>query len=156
MKCYLDTNAVRQISKIKFFNEYSIFTSALSIFEIISGINTEKEYIKRKNILHAIEKSDLTILWELPRLTVIKSFNLPFNETDTEATKIMMNKIINSSDYNDMLKIRFNLGGEDYTIETFHSHDEDINKITFDTINNAIQNTTQIESILPQKNQTTF
>jgi hypothetical protein len=144
MKCYLDTNAVRQISKIQFTNEYEIFTSALSIFEIISGINTE-EYIKRKNILNTIENSGLNILWELPRATMIKSFGLPFNETDTQATKIMMNKIINSADYNSMLKVRFNLGGEDYTIETFCSHDNNINEITQETINNAMQNTTKVE-----------
>ncbi|RXK03579.1 hypothetical protein [Halarcobacter bivalviorum] len=139
MTYYLDTNCVRQIKKVKSLNKHYFFTSALSIFEIISGINSQKEYEKRKNILYSINKSDLTILWELPRKVLIKSFNLPFNDTDSEATKIMMHKIIDSDSYQDALKISFNLGGEDYILKTFIEHDQDINDVIQKNINNNIQ-----------------
>lgn len=141
MKCYLDTNCVRQINKFKDFGKYDVFTSALSIFEIISGIDSEKEYIKRKNILKSIQNSKLNILWELPITMMIKSFGFPISTTDVNATEIMMNKIIESSTYDDMLKIRFNLGGEDYILETFTNHDNEINSYTQFKMNDNIQKT---------------
>lgn len=130
MKCYLDTNCVRWINKFKNFDKYDVFTSALSIFEIISGIDSEEEYIKRKNILKSIQNSKLNILWELPITMMIKAFGFSIINTDVNSTKIMMNKIIESSNYDDILKIRFNLGGKDYILTTFTNHDNEINSYT--------------------------
>lgn len=136
---YLDTNSVRQINKLESFKNHKIFTSALSIFEIISGINCEDEYFKRKNILNSINKSNLIILWELPRLVLTKAFNLPFIDTDSEAIKIMMKKILDSESYQDLLIVRFNLGAEDYLLDTFIKHDQDVNETVKNSLNISIK-----------------
>lgn len=140
MRYYLDTNCVRQISKCGPFGKNEVFTSALSIFEIISGITSEKEYSIRKNILKAIKKSDLKILWKLPSAIMVESFNLPskYLFEDSESAKIMMDEIIKSNDYVEFLDLKFNLGGEDYTYKTFIDHDNEINLVSKESINYSI------------------
>lgn len=61
---------------------------------------------------------------------MIKAFGFSIINTDVNSTKIMMNKIIESSNYDDILKIRFNLGGKDYILTTFTNHDNEINSYT--------------------------
>lgn len=44
-KYYLDTSTVRQYSnKLEKFKNKNIFTSILVIFELLSGVNNEKEF----------------------------------------------------------------------------------------------------------------
>ena len=48
-KYYLDTSTVRQYSnKLEKFKNKNIFTSILVIFELLSGVNNEKEFFLRK------------------------------------------------------------------------------------------------------------
>lgn len=138
MRCYLDTNCVRQIRRFDCFGEHDFFTSALAVFEIISGINSEEEYTKRKNILKTLQDSSLNILWDLPRTVVLKAFGLTSDDMDVIATKNMMVKIINSSDYEEVLELKLNFGGEDYTIENFINHDDAINETIKQSINDGI------------------
>ncbi|MGK0256425.1 MAG: hypothetical protein ACI81I_001042 [Arcobacteraceae bacterium] len=139
MKFYFDTNSVRQFINLKNYQNHSIFTSELAIHEIISGINSEEEYKKRKSILTSIQNSNIEVLWQLPRTVMIEVFDLEYEDTDVKATEVMMNEIIKTNSYNEIFSISYNLGGEDYTINTFIDFDNHINQFIQSTINEGIQ-----------------
>ena len=139
MKFYLDTNCVRQFVNLKDYDNHHIFTSELAIHEIISGINSEEEYKKRKNILISIKNSNMKILWESPRTIMIEVFDLGYKDADVKATEIMMNEIIQSKNYQEIFSISYNLGGEDYTIHTFIDFDNSINESIQAMINEGIK-----------------
>jgi len=67
MKYYLETNALRSLSKdfYKSENITNCFTSGLSIVELISGLNENEYYIRRKVLCNLIN-SNIDIDWELP------------------------------------------------------------------------------------------
>ncbi len=71
---YLETNALYSISKIK--DEYlpQSFTSALAIFEIISGLKPEN-YNRSRAILKTIQSRKLQVVWSMPEHLVVSSFD---------------------------------------------------------------------------------
>ena len=63
-KYYLDTSTVRQYSnKLEKFKNKNIFTSILVIFELLSGVNNEKEFFLRKSVIKNLCKSNIQIDW---------------------------------------------------------------------------------------------
>ena len=63
-KYYLDTSTVRQYSnKLEKFKKKNIFTSILEIFELLSGVNNEKEFFLRKSVIKNLCKSNIQIDW---------------------------------------------------------------------------------------------
>ncbi len=142
MKFYLDTNIVREILKHSLPKDfdYELFTSELVIGELISGIVSEDKYIKRKNILKKIIEKNISIIWESPRTLLIKSFDLPLDDTDAKATQIMMTKVIESKSYEELKNISFCVENSlPYTLETFINFDNTMNKDIQNIINKAIK-----------------
>lgn len=142
MTFYLDTNALREILSFDMsrFSGHQIFTSELVIGELISGIVTEDEYIKRRNILKKIQEKNINILWESPKTLFIKEFALKEEDTDVEATKLMMERIIKTSNYQELKDIEFTIkGSEPYTLDIFIDFDDRTNKGMQEYINMCIQ-----------------
>lgn len=74
---YLDTVTIRKLSKELPQLKHNCFTSALSIFELISGIS-EKEFYIRKQVLKNLFDSQVPIIWELPE--AMKAYAFPIIE----------------------------------------------------------------------------
>lgn len=77
MKYYLDTVILRKLSKNLHQFKDNSFTSALSVFELISGIS-EKEFSIRKQVVKNLFDSGITIVWDLPE--AMKAFAFPIIE----------------------------------------------------------------------------
>lgn len=125
MKFYFDTNCIRQLPKIPANSMCTVVTSFLAVFETISGMNSEHEFEKRRVILQRLRQSDVNVIWESPRSLLIRTFRLAEDDTDVEATKTMMNRIVDLDSFNDLKSIKFRIGkSEDYTIDTFRQFDK--------------------------------
>lgn len=105
MKYYLETNALYSIAKITKKRNY-LFTSVLSLYEIVSGINCEN-YEKRKNILIKIMSSSIHFDWDMPEKIIFDSFdvtiNFEFCEKRIESLKNLINRIILSNKYDEFI-----------------------------------------------------
>lgn len=68
-KYYLDTSTVCQYSnKLEKFKNKNIFTSILVIFELLSGVNNEKEFFLRKSVI----KIYVNLIFKLTGLFILK------------------------------------------------------------------------------------
>lgn len=86
-KLYLDTVAVRRLSKDLINHSESCFTSIFTILELLSGIS-EKEYNIRKTVLVNLFKSGIEIDWRMPIEVIMKSFKI-----DERPNSILANDI---------------------------------------------------------------
>ena len=90
---YLDTSAVRALSgKRELFSGGQVFTSILTILELLDGCEDEIEYRKRKAALETMFSAKLAIAPEMPLVNVAKSFaEIAANYTilNTEAETMM-------------------------------------------------------------------
>ncbi|WP_272570261.1 hypothetical protein [Providencia sp. PROV255] len=59
MKAYLDTNILRQLTKIPENPNVELFCSQLGIMELIAGMTSDKEYAIRKSALENIKNVEL-------------------------------------------------------------------------------------------------
>ncbi|OBP14492.1 hypothetical protein A5320_12040 [Rheinheimera sp. SA_1] len=85
-----------------------------------------------------IQESGIKIIWESPKTIMTRVFGFDLEDTDVEATRKMMDEIVLSKNYQDLKDVRFNLGGEDYTLETFIEYDYNFSLSTKSVINSAI------------------
>jgi hypothetical protein len=96
MKYYFETNALYSIGKIQKKYIDSIYTSILSLYELVSGIRNDN-FTKRKNILNNILNSSITIEWDMPEKIIFDSFGVTkdyeYEEHRVEPLKIIINKI---------------------------------------------------------------
>lgn len=107
---YLETNALFAISKIG--QEYvtESFTSALSLLELIAGLDTKpKRFDQTKRILSTVKEKQLAIEWVLPQYFLFYMFDLAKPHTlvdkriDTLAT--LMNCLIKSDSLDEFLEM---------------------------------------------------
>lgn len=125
MKFYFDTNCVRRIAQVPESSKCAVVTSFLSVFETISGINSEQDFYLRRSVLKRLRERGVEIIWESPRSLLIRAFNLGEIDTDVKATEIMMDKIIELDSFDDLGLIKFRVGNsEEYTIDTFRQFDD--------------------------------
>ncbi|TOK15525.1 hypothetical protein CGI24_23960, partial [Vibrio parahaemolyticus] len=95
MKYYLDTNVLYNLKKASPSVVDKSFTSCLSIFELISGIDSSEKFIRRKRALEAVAKSNINIVWELPKNRIERSFGLAVDNSDAKATRFFFEQLIN-------------------------------------------------------------
>lgn len=101
MRYYLDTVAIRKLSKDLNDLKESCYTSALCIFELISGIN-QKEFSARKKAMENLFASEIAIIWELPE--AMKTYAFPIVEIIEHRTPGLRNlslQLLDSTDFDD-------------------------------------------------------
>ena len=96
MKYYLETNSLRKLnSSLEVLKENS-FTSALSIFELISGIR-EQDFHIRKCVLENIFKSHIEIIWAFPEEITVNAFpGMEYEEERVNPLKKICGDLIES------------------------------------------------------------
>lgn len=104
MKYYLETNSLRKLNnRLNDIKEIS-FTSALSIFELISGIR-EQDFHIRKGVIESIFKFELEVIWLLPEEVTVNAFpGMEFQEDRIAPLKKLCQYLIESKNMNDFLK----------------------------------------------------
>lgn len=94
MQYYLETNSIRQLAgKISDY-DCEVFTSELSIFELISGIDSFEKYNRRRNILMKIADSKIRIDWSTYKEKAHHSYGIPCFDKRKYITEIMMNVMV--------------------------------------------------------------
>ena len=144
---YFDTNSIRRRSSLDDSCLANIIISQLSIYEIISGITSEDEFYKRKQVLKRIELNFKNIIWESPKSLIIKAFNLKGVDEDVEVTKIMMTAILHCESFKSLKDIRVIVLGYEYTIEHFIWYDNIFTNYVLAKTKNAISNTDKIQRL---------
>lgn len=120
MRYYLDTVTIRKLSKELSSIKKICYTSALCIFEIISGIN-KIEYTVRKKALVNLFASGIKIIWEMPE--AMKTYAFPIIEIEESRTKGLRNlcsKLLNSSNFEEFIS---STKDELYSLDFFYDLD---------------------------------
>ncbi|KQX10980.1 hypothetical protein ASC72_21155 [Flavobacterium sp. Root420] len=103
MRYYLDTVAIRKLSRELNGIKDRCYTSALCIFELISGIN-QKEFSARKKALENLFNSGIQIIWELPEAMKTYAFPLvEIQESRTPGLKMLSNHLLKSADIDEFI-----------------------------------------------------
>lgn len=101
MSYYLDTVAIRKLSKELFTLNKRCYTSALCIFEIISGIK-QSEYEARKKALVNLFNSGIPIIWALPEAMKTNAFPIvEIIEHRTWGLRNILLQLLDSTDFDD-------------------------------------------------------
>jgi len=97
-KAYLDTSAIIALSQKLAKIAPICYTSALAVFEIISGIN-EKKFSRRRGVINSIFSSNIQIDWRMPNEIICSAFpNVERRvQSEGEIIKEVANKICKAS-----------------------------------------------------------
>jgi len=141
MRYYLETNSLRTLSsRLESLNE-NVFTSALSIFELISGIK-DQDFLIRKSVIKNIFKSGIEIIWLLPEEITVNAFpGLEFQEDRIIALKKLCQYLIDSHSMKDFL--RKGSKGK-YNLDFFKNLDKQYSNRFLESITKGNQNLKQI------------
>lgn len=120
MKYYLDTVTLRKLSKNLRDLKDNSFTSALTIFELISGIS-EREFNIRKQVLKNLFDSNIKIIWDLPE--AVKASAFPIIEI-VESRVIGLQSICRQLIKSENLKTLISDLDEIYNVDFFKKLDE--------------------------------
>ena len=122
---YLETNSLRKLNNKLFEIQEKCYTSALSIFELISGISQQQFEIRKKVISNSI-LSELHINWDFPEKIKIDSFpNLEIEEQRVDDLKQLCDFLINSNDLQEFIKFSNDLT---HNLDFFNSLDSKYSK----------------------------
>ncbi|MBL0634537.1 hypothetical protein [Aeromonas dhakensis] len=124
MKAYLDTNILRQLSRVSKSHKIELICSQLGIMELIAGMTSEKEYNIRKSALIKILEMDVSIIWESIATLQSKAFSINITDYDVPATKYLMDEIIKTKSLSEAQNIKISLGGNTYSISTLSNYDD--------------------------------
>lgn len=130
MRYYLDTSALRKNANeiLNYSDKKKIFTSSLTIFELISGIS-ENEYMIRKTTLKKILDSNIFIDWNFFKKKMFEAFKIPYFDIEGYLIKKMAEFISTSESFEDVVSKRIYISEKDYyTLENFKALDHDISK----------------------------
>ncbi len=99
---YLETNSLRtllpRLSQPKF--KDNSFTSITSLIELVSGINSQKEFDLRKKIISKVKDSGIAIDFELPEDRFLKSFGIRVIADHQQFTINTINTLLTIDDFN--------------------------------------------------------
>ncbi|MCY6356214.1 hypothetical protein [Clostridium sp. ZS2-4] len=128
MKYYLETNAIRHLSKYlgKLSNE-CIFTSYLTIFELLSGIVDNKSFIVRKNILKSVIDSKIEIDWSTLKERLHHAHKIDYFDKEKIIAQIMVDIVLESESYEQLDELSEKKGFQ-YRIESFQLLDQEISE----------------------------
>lgn len=104
MKYYLETNSLRKLNnRLGDIKEIS-FTSALSIFELVSGIR-EQDFHIRKGVIETIFNTELEVIWLFPEEVTVNAFpGMEFQEDRIKPLKKLCQYLIESKNISSFLK----------------------------------------------------
>ncbi|UHG93420.1 hypothetical protein [Spirosoma oryzicola] len=129
MNYYLDTNAVYNINQIPSQKLADCYTSYLAYFELISGINDQKDFQRRQSILRKASNSRIKVVYQTPSQMMHNSFNLGYEIVpyELEALRNLVNVIVEATDFATLQQsIEYN--NIDYGISYFNNLDNIIGK----------------------------
>ena len=127
-KYYLDTSTVRQYSnKLEKFKNKNIFTSILVIFELLSGVNNEKEFFLRKSVIKNLCKSNIQIDWSFYIEKMYQSFGIKYISIESVVIKEFFKKILLCNTFQEFKDFRVYINNGDYYLfESIKSFDDNI------------------------------
>jgi len=104
-KYYLDTVAVRRLSKVLANCARTSYTSVFTVLELLSGIS-EDQYSARKAALTNLFNSGMEIDWRMPMEIILESFKINERPDGISADDIkkIANELIASSSYKDFVE----------------------------------------------------
>lgn len=121
MRYYLDTVAVRTLSKELPKLRNNSFTSALVILELISGLS-EREYTIRKQVIKNLLINRFPIVWKLPETIKAEAFPIiEINESRTHGLLKICFELIRSENLETLI---LNTKNETYNIDFFKELDK--------------------------------
>lgn len=124
---YFETNAIRSLGRT--LGNYSFRTSHLSLIEIITGINNEREFSIRKKCLFQIKESNYSIDSLLPEYKLFASFGFNVKRESDEFYQKTQNLI----DY--LMKVdRFEEVTDDAHFKLLLQYDQNSNNLWSDAI----------------------
>ncbi|MBE4071258.1 hypothetical protein HJ122_24245 [Vibrio parahaemolyticus] len=145
MKYYLDTNVLYNLKKASPSVVDKSFTSCLSIFELISGIDSSEKFIRRKRALEAVAKSNINIVWELPKNRIERSFGLAVDNSDAKATRFFFEQLINVDSFEEAKELATVYDGKCYKLDTLKNYDDWFCEEMLDLLNNKSTKFEKIE-----------
>ena len=130
MRVYLDTSSIRKKSNsLGMFKSYNTFTSALAVFELISGIN-EKDFFLRQKVIKNLLESSIYIDWDFYHKKMYDPFSLPFNDILSDVIKQMAKKIVTCKNFDEYIQIKIYTSDDTYyTHKSFVDFDEEISEV---------------------------
>ncbi len=131
MRYYLDTSALRKNANeiLNYNDKKKLFTSSLTIFELISGIS-EREYNIRKITIKKILDSNIFIDWDFYKKKMFKAFKIPYFDIEGYLIKKMAGFISTSESFEDVVSKRIYISESDYyTLEDFKDLDHAISNV---------------------------
>lgn len=155
MKYYLETNALYSIDKIDKICGDNCFTSAFSLFELISGLNDDN-FNKRRNLLTKLRQSQIKINKNFPEEIIFESFDVmrdyEFVENRFSALFIQIQGIINSENFTDFKT--FNKSNQiDFNFDFLKFMDDKWNK---GFVNATTNGNNRIRQVLEKENKVIF
>ena len=120
MKYYLDTVSIRKLSKELTELKDVCYTSALCVFELISGLR-ENEFLVRKKAIQNLFDSGIPIIWELPE--AMKTYAFPIveiTESRVQGLQKLCFHLVNSENFESFIS---KTKDEKYSLEFFNHLD---------------------------------
>lgn len=130
MSVYIDTSSIRKNSNsLEKFQESTTFTSALAVFELLSGIN-KKNFNMRKSIVKNLLDSSIYIDWETYKQKEYAAFNIQYDDVEGLVIKQMAEKIIECQSYEEYTGIKIYIDNHTYyTHESLEDFDARISEV---------------------------
>lgn len=153
MRYYLDTVAIRKLSKELSSLNKLCYTSALCIFEIISGIS-QNEYLARKKAVVNLFASGIPIIWELPE--AMKTHAFPIVEIIEHRTSGLMNISLHLLDSIDFADFASRTKDELYSLDFFSDLDNVYSAGFINGTNRGNQNLKEIFKHIREKDGEDF
>ncbi|MGZ9586473.1 hypothetical protein [Paenibacillus marinisediminis] len=127
MRFYFDTSSLRKKSKkIASYSQNRIYTSSLTMFELISGISLD-DYDTRKITIKNIMDSNIFIDWDSYKMKMHKAFRIPFNDVEGKLIREMAECIADSQSFEEVMSKKIYISESEYfTLESFQSLDSDL------------------------------
>ena len=127
MRYYLETNALIGLSShLHELGGKDIFTSSLSIFELISGI-TEDTYQRRKTILKKVIDSGVIINWDTFKDKLTKPFTDAYSDPERDNYSKMTKIVLESNSFEEIDELCVSKN-ESFRLESFTELDSEISK----------------------------
>ena len=152
MRLYLETSSLRFLGR-RIINIPNVFTSFLSLFELISGL-TDEDFSQRKSIIRYVLDSKMPIDWDSPEALYASAFPvfpvISQEELRTNSMRSIFEMILSSSNSREVKEKSRHL---EFDLEYFQKYDSIYSTRFLIAGEKGIQETKQIASIDPaQKN----
>jgi len=107
MYYYLDTNVIYDLKAYPTSLIHRSCTSGFAVMEIVTGIEDEKSFQRRRGALHNLIQKQLTVKWDLPEKLLFESFDFEdfeFNDERPAHLSELAKAAVNASDIEEFKK----------------------------------------------------